>query len=478
MPIQHSPPARQTRSQARAQVVLTPTPRAPLEGTPAVPKLRAQLDRGPTMEGEAPFRKEGRVPRRTNSLSGVVDRFPGLSRSIFKGPGEDVEESDGTEGAPAPVGVSQGTGGPTLAPFHQPLSHQSEPSLLAIMKQMNQIIANLQATSSSESSRPPAFKTPSMKAQNALMGLSPSELEALFSLVNQLFIMLWQTSLKTERSILIDSDATNSFIAKQFVQKFSLTTSELPEKIPFIILDSWLITFHADHKDHYYPSKSFSNDFSSAKSRESLVGDSRTSSLLSSFHIPSLNSHKLLISSRDEVFKQIKDVGEDNSVSSLHLFFGNMDLPPSSYHDLLEKLWNEEEEPEEIETVMEVVPSVYHQYLDLFSKVKAKKLAPHHACDHHIELEGYLPPVGVIYSLSKQDSDTLRAYISEILEKVFIWSRSSSSGAPVPFVKKKDGGLCLCVDYCKLNAVTRKNNYTVPPINQLLTVFNGSSIFS
>ncbi|MBW0565411.1 hypothetical protein O181_105126 [Austropuccinia psidii MF-1] len=68
MPIQHSPPARQTRSQARAQAVLTPTPRAPLDGTPAVPQLRAQLDRGPHMEGEAPSRREGRGAKRSNSF--------------------------------------------------------------------------------------------------------------------------------------------------------------------------------------------------------------------------------------------------------------------------------------------------------------------------------------------------------------------------------------------------------------------------
>ncbi|MBW0561061.1 hypothetical protein O181_100776, partial [Austropuccinia psidii MF-1] len=129
-----------------------------------------------------------------------------------------------------------------------------------------------------------------------------------------------------------------------------------------------LITFNADHKDYYDPSKSFSNDFSSAKSCAALVGDSRTPSFPSSVHIPSLNSHQSLISSRDKIFKEIQDVGEDNSVSSIHLFFGNMDLPPSSYHDSLEELWDGEEEPEEIETMMKVVPSVYHQYLDVFSK--------------------------------------------------------------------------------------------------------------
>ncbi|MBW0572531.1 hypothetical protein O181_112246, partial [Austropuccinia psidii MF-1] len=238
-----------------------------------------------------------------------------------------------------------------------------------------------------------------------------------------------------------------------------------------------LTTFNADHKDYSDPSNSYCNDFSSAKLCAALVGDSRTPSYPSSVHIPSINSPQSLPLYGDKVFKEIQDVGEENSVSSLHLFLRNMDLPPSSYHDSLEELWDEEEEPEEIETVMNVVPSVYHQYLDVFSKVKAEKLPPHHACDHHIELEGSLPPVGVIYFLSKQESDTLRAYISENVEKVFIWPSSSSTGGPVLFVKKKDGGLCLCVDYRRLNAVTRKNKYPVPPMNKLLNVFNGSSIF-
>ncbi|MBW0462415.1 hypothetical protein O181_002130 [Austropuccinia psidii MF-1] len=246
---------------------------------------------------------------------------------------------------------------------------------------------------------------------------------------------------------------------------------------PFIDWGKGRITCNAYHKDYYYPSKSFSNEFSS-KSCAALVGDSRKPSFPSSVHIPSLNYHQSLLFSRAEVFKEIQDVGEDNSVSSLHPFFGTMDLPDSSYHDSLEEFWDNEEDPEEIETVMRVVPSAYHQYLDVFSKVKAEKLPPHRACDHHIELEGSLPPVGVIYSLSNQESDTLRAYISENVEKGFIRPSSSSTGAPVLFVKKKDGGLRLCVDYRKLNAVTRKNKYPVPPMNQLLTVFNGSSIFS
>ncbi|MBW0559874.1 hypothetical protein O181_099589 [Austropuccinia psidii MF-1] len=155
-----------------------------------------------------------------------------------------------------------------------------------------------------------------------------------------------------------------------------------------------------------------------------------------------------------------------------------MDLPPLSFLSSLEEQWDEEEGPEEIETVLKVVPPAHHQYLYLFSKVKAEKISPHRACDHHIELEGLLPPVGVIYSLLKNESETLEAYISENVEKCFIRKRSSSTDAPVLFAKKKDGFLCLCVDYCNLNAVTRQKRYPVPPMNNLLTIFNSSTILS
>ncbi|MBW0490777.1 hypothetical protein O181_030492 [Austropuccinia psidii MF-1] len=160
MPVEHSPPSRQTRSQARNQAVLTPTPRAPLDGTPAVPQLRSPNGRRSTIQ-------EGRKRAKEVNLMIRSDDKEEEENSV------EEEESDGTEGAPAPVGASQGTGRTTLAQSDQPVSHQSEPSLLAIMQKMTQIMANLQAASSSESSRPPAFKTSSMKAQECFYGTQP-----------------------------------------------------------------------------------------------------------------------------------------------------------------------------------------------------------------------------------------------------------------------------------------------------------------
>ncbi|MBW0461776.1 hypothetical protein O181_001491 [Austropuccinia psidii MF-1] len=142
-----------------------------------------------------------------------------------------------------------------------------------------------------------------------------------------------------------------------------------------------MITFNPDYEDSSDPFIPLINDFSCAKTCADLS----------------------LLSSRNEVLKELKEFGEDNSVSSLHVFHGNMDLLPSSYCDSPEELWHEEEDPEGIETMMKAFPSDYHQYLDVFFKVKAEKVPPHSSCDHHIEMEGYLPPVGVIYSLSNQE---------------------------------------------------------------------------
>ncbi|MBW0484229.1 hypothetical protein O181_023944 [Austropuccinia psidii MF-1] len=199
----------------------------------------------------------------------------------------------------------------------------------------------------------------------------------------------------------------------------------------------------------YYSSginSSTGDDLSTAIKSVSQVGELKKPSLPYSFHIPSIIPSKPLLQSRDEFFKEIKDVGEDFAISSLHLFQGYTDLPPLSFHTSLEEKWDEDKEPEESETVMKVVPPFYHQYLDVLAKVKEEKLPPHCACDHHIKMGGLLHPVGFIYSLSNQDLEKLQAFISENIEKALIRSSSSSTGAPVLFVKKKDGGLCLCVD--------------------------------
>ncbi|SPC66755.1 uncharacterized protein UHOD_11421 [Ustilago sp. UG-2017b] len=81
----------------------------------------------------------------------------------------------------------------------------------------------------------------------------------------------------------------------------------------------------------------------------------------------------------------------------------------------------------------DIIPPEYHQYLDVFSRVRADKLPPHRTYDHHIPLEeGKSPPFGPIYSLSEHELKTLRGYLEENLAKGFV----SPSDSPVSGVSR------------------------------------------
>ena len=71
----------------------------------------------------------------------------------------------------------------------------------------------------------------------------------------------------------------------------------------------------------------------------------------------------------------------------------------------------------------------------------------------------------------------LKLQLQVLLEKGFIRLSVSSWGAPVLFVKKKDGTLRLCVDYRQLNKVTVKKNYLLPRIDDLFNQLKGESVF-
>ena len=118
---------------------------------------------------------------------------------------------------------------------------------------------------------------------------------------------------------------------------------------------------------------------------------------------------------------------------------------------------------------LSTVPEVYHDFADVFSKANASSLSPHRNFDLKIKLEeGASPPPRRLYSLSPFELDALRKFINENLSTGFICPTSSLHTAPVLFIKKKDGSLCLCVDYRGLNKLTKKDCYPLPLIADLL----------
>lgn len=72
----------------------------------------------------------------------------------------------------------------------------------------------------------------------------------------------------------------------------------------------------------------------------------------------------------------------------------------------------------------------------------------------------------------------LNIQLQKILEKVYIRPTVSPRGAPILFVKKKDGMMRLCIYYRQLNNVTIKNKYPLPRIDDLFNQERGALIFS
>ena len=72
----------------------------------------------------------------------------------------------------------------------------------------------------------------------------------------------------------------------------------------------------------------------------------------------------------------------------------------------------------------------------------------------------------------------LKAQLEEFLNKGFIRPSTSLWGAPVLFVKKKDGSLRLCIDYRQLNRATIRNQYPLPHIAELFDQLQGSWVYS
>ncbi|GKC96119.1 putative reverse transcriptase domain-containing protein, partial [Tanacetum coccineum] len=81
------------------------------------------------------------------------------------------------------------------------------------------------------------------------------------------------------------------------------------------------------------------------------------------------------------------------------------------------------------------------------------------------------------YRLAPTEMQELSNQLKELQEKGFIRPSSSPWGAPVLFVKKKDGSFRMCIDYQELNKLTIKNRYPIPKIDDLLDQLQESQYF-
>src|SRR5271168_2223377 len=128
-----------------------------------------------------------------------------------------------------------------------------------------------------------------------------------------------------------------------------------------------------------------------------------------------------------------------------------------------------------------VVPILYHKYLWLFEELLNEQALPvHKPYDHAIVLEpeDAMPPFGPIYQLSVEHLQSLKEFIDRNLAKGFIRKSNSPCSSPVLFVGKPDGKWRLCVDFRRLNAMTKRDCYTVPLIAELQDRVAGAKYYT
>lgn len=132
---------------------------------------------------------------------------------------------------------------------------------------------------------------------------------------------------------------------------------------------------------------------------------------------------------------------------------------------------------DQLSSVPDAVQSLVHEFSHLFEEPSG--LPPARDYDHTIPLIPGAVPVNVRpYRYTPAQKDEIEKQVKDMLQKGIIQPSASPFSSPVLLVKKKDGTWRFCVDYRHLNAITVKNKYPLPIIDELMDELAGACWFS
>jgi hypothetical protein len=113
----------------------------------------------------------------------------------------------------------------------------------------------------------------------------------------------------------------------------------------------------------------------------------------------------------------------------------------------------------------------FYNLVYVFSKKKSNELLSYRLYDHKIEIEpGKKVPLGYYFLYNQTDKElkALKDYLENNLKKRFIKNNSADFVSSILFVKKLDKIFCFCIDFRKLNEITRKDRYLILLIKEIL----------
>ncbi len=144
---------------------------------------------------------------------------------------------------------------------------------------------------------------------------------------------------------------------------------------------------------------------------------------------------------------------------------------------LLKTAWNKSENvnlqelshKEILKEVKAKLSSKYHDYLDMFDWAMTDQLFSHRFYDHKIELiDEKTSSQSHLYHMSDYKLQKMKNYLIKHLNKDFISFSSISYASLILFIEKKNDSLCFCVNYRKLNALIKRNRYSLLLIDETL----------
>ena len=117
------------------------------------------------------------------------------------------------------------------------------------------------------------------------------------------------------------------------------------------------------------------------------------------------------------------------------------------------------------------------EYKDIFAITPAE-LGRTNVVKHHIDV-GTHPPICLHpYRVPESQKQIITEHIDDMLDRDIIQLSTSPWAAPVVLVEKPNGSKRFCVDYRKLNAVTKKDSFPLPLIQESIDALSGTQIFS
>ena len=120
------------------------------------------------------------------------------------------------------------------------------------------------------------------------------------------------------------------------------------------------------------------------------------------------------------------------------------------------------------------VPKEFHDFLDVFDRKAAEVLPLNWTYNHKIEIDSDEPlPKSWLYPMSQFKLQKMKEYLKKNLQKGFITLSNASYASLILFAQKSNGDLRFCVDYQKLNSLTKKDQYPLPLIDETLAQMTG-----